>query len=810
MAGGSTTVEVALAYGSVSVQVCTPRILHLRLFGPPEVPGASYVGSREWLGEPPESSITSAERGWEIATPYARLQIEAEPFRLAYASPPDRPLLATREGWAAREEAVDPATGERRARVRLRLARAGQDELHFYGLGQGGGGAQFERLGTSRLLWNSHAGHGPGTDMAVPLLVGIGPRGAFGMFFDSTALACLDVGSGARGFLVYEAETSALDLYLLGGPAPADVLGAYAELTGYPLLPPRWALGYLQSTRHWQSTEEIRRVARTLREKRIPCDALVFLSTYGEAKSWNIGVGHLDFEPELWPNPPGLLHELQEELHYRVVTHEYPVLHPQARQFAEAEARGYLLDAAYSRPDPREPRRPQSFAEGQRYLDFSHPEARRWWWEQHRHLVELGIAGWWLDGGEGPPMATQLHGGPGRLLHNVYDLLRMRAFFEGEARDRPDHRPWMLCRSGGAGMQRYGAASWSGDINNAFATFEAQVPLGLNTAMSGVPYWGTDIGGFFHPLPESGELYARWFQFGALCPLFRSHGWVWREHLPWAHGPEVEAICRRYAELRMQLLPYLYTLAWYAHTRGEPLMRPLVYHYPDDPAVWELGSEYLLGPDLLVAPVTRPGATHWPVYLPAGTWYDFWTHARYEGPAGVSVVTPPEIIPLFVRGGALIPTGLVMQRSDERPLDELTLLVYPPAPSRHAEAELYEDDGVTNRYRQGECCVTPLRCVSERERLQIEVGVASGRYTGRSAQRTILLRVWLPDDPAAVLLARRGAPAAPLARGIGPGPEAETVWWREGAFVWVRLPAIAPEEAVSVVMEGLSLRKSNW
>ena len=183
-------------------------------------------------------------------------------------------------------------------------------------------------------------------------------------------------------------------------------------------------------------------------------------------------------------------------------------------------------------------------------------------------------------------------------------------------------------------MQRYGATCWSGDINNDFPTLEAQVPLGLNTGLSGIPYWGTDIGGFFHPVPETGELYARWFQLGAFSPIFRSHGWVWREHVPWAHGPEVEAICRRYAELRYQLLPYTYTLAWQAYAHGLPLMRPLVLNYPDDPRTWTIGHEFLWGDDLLVAPVTREGATAWPVYLPAGRWHDFWTGARLRRPGG--------------------------------------------------------------------------------------------------------------------------------------------------------------------------------
>jgi alpha-glucosidase (family GH31 glycosyl hydrolase) len=156
-------------------------------------------------------------------------------------------------------------------------------------------------------------------------------------------------------------------------------------------------------------------------------------------------------------------------------------------------------------------------------------------------------------------------------LHNLYDRLRHQAFAEGEATTRPEQRVFLLCRSGAAGMQRFGASTWSGDVNNDFPTLEAQVPLGLNTGLSGVPYWGTDVGGFFHAVPETGELYARWFQFGAFTPIFRSHGWVWREHVPWAHGPEIESICRRYAELRYRLLPYTYTLAWQAHTLGLPL-----------------------------------------------------------------------------------------------------------------------------------------------------------------------------------------------------------------------------------------------
>lgn len=241
-----------------------------------------------------------------------------------------------------------------------------------------------------------------------------------------------------------------------------------------------------------------------------------------------------------------------------MISHEYPVLHANPPLHPDAARNKYLLDSGY--PDRSEGRPPAAnFKEGQRYIDFSRADVRAWWWRQHRDLVALGIEGWWLDGGEGPPVETTLNAGPSAILHNRYDLLRQQAFAEGEAADRPDRRPYLLCRSGGPGMQRFGAMPWSGDINTTFEVMEAQIRIGLNAGMSGVPHWGTDIGGFYRVAPDAGELFARWFQFGAFCSVFRGHGFVWRYHLPWSHGEEIEAICRCYLELRYRLMPYTYT-----------------------------------------------------------------------------------------------------------------------------------------------------------------------------------------------------------------------------------------------------------
>ncbi len=266
------------------------------------------------------------------------------------------------------------------------------------------------------------------------------------------------------------------------------------------------------------------------------------------------------------------------------------------------------------------------------------------YWAAHREVFALGVDGWWPD--EGDPF------GPASRLS------RIRMYWEGPQLDRPGARPYALHRNGYAGMQRYGAFLWSGDVYSTWETLRVHVPIAINTGLTGIPYWGTDTGGFVPTKELTGELYVRWFQFSAFCPLFRSHGRTWKLRLPWGwntgdlapdeirtygdaanpdpaelHNAAVEPICRKYLELRYQLLPYLYSVVHESHATGLPIMRALWLHYPDDPAAVARGDEYLWGRDILVAPVTEKGATSRKVYLPRGTWYDFWTEERIEGGA---------------------------------------------------------------------------------------------------------------------------------------------------------------------------------
>jgi alpha-glucosidase len=782
-----STFEISTRRYSYEVSFCTSRIARVRLLSGDhaEVPGYITRTADSWPGA---DLVTGGSDPLLVDTGSMTVRFVASPPCLEFAGhtggvtlrvplddaeASDAVVDDRSLGTAAQlDEQLQGKKADRRS-VLATLEPAG--EQHFFGLGHGG--KQFDRLGETRHFWNSHLGHGPGSDFGVPLLVS--NRG-YALFFDNASDALLIVGrTDGEPQLAYWGEGGRLDWYYLQGGDLKGVMAEAAELLGRAPLPPRWALGYLQSTRHFDDASEVLQLPRRMREKRIPCDAIIYLSTYGDALGWNRGVGHLEFQPDLFPDPAATLHEIRRQ-GFRAITHEYPVLHEHSPLYAEALHLGYLLSEGYDRVMPAD--RPHAdFHEGQRFIDFSNPAARSWWWAQHRSLAEMGVEGWWLDGGEGPSATATLHEGTGSPVHNLYDRLRFQAFAGGEAADLPDRRPFLLCRSGAAGMQQYAAGCWSGDVNNTFATLEAQVPLGLNTGLSGIPYWGTDIGGFFHPIPESAELYARWFQFGAFCPIFRAHGWVWREHLPWAHGPEVEAICRRYAELRYRLLPYTYTLAWQAHTLGLPLMRPLVLGYPDDPRVWDLGSEYLWGDDLLVAPVTREGATAWPVYLPRGGWYDFWTQQHYAGPAGVTVDAPLDRLPLFVRAGSIVPLAPPAQYDGERPWDEITLLIHPEGRSR---ADIYEDDGHTNAYGQGHFALTPVTCEAQPTRITVCIGEPIGD------------RVMIPPNRTYVLQLMAGRPQRVLFEGTGyldyreSGTEQSSCYWHDDrCFTYVRVEA---------------------
>lgn len=553
-------------------------------------------------------------------------------------------------------------------------------------LGLGQGGPQFDRRGSKELMVSGQGGYELGTHGArVPIQLLVGTAG-WGMYIHQP-LGSFDL-SGDRGrLLATNSETALpLDVFVIGARQPAAILAEYSKITGFAEMPPLWSLGYQQSYRTLGTPEEIMQEAKIFREKRLPCDTMIYLGTGFCPNGWNTDNGEFSWNRRAFPDPQKAVDQLHEE-HFKVVLHV--VL--EGRQLT-----GAVSDPCTAAPLPTG-----------RTPDHHWPPDRQvsCYWPAHKPLADIGIDGWWPDQGDGLDA-------PSRLARN-------RMYFEGQQLYRPNKRVFALHRNAYAGMQRYAAFLWSGDVLSKWETLKTHVPNAINTGLSGIPYWGTDIGGFIPTQEYTGELYARWFQFAAFCPLFRSHGRDWKLHRPWGwntgdagypetssfhpsqaelHNPTIEPVCRKYLELRYRLMPYLYSTVKETCETGLPVIRALWLHYPDDPTAAARGDQYLYGRDILVAPVVEKGATSRTLYLPHGTWFDFWTNAKHNGGQDITRDVNLSIMPLYVKAGAILAMGPLKQYTGEQVEGPITLTVYPGADGNNF---LYEDDGETFDFRNG-------------------------------------------------------------------------------------------------------------
>jgi len=582
-------------------------------------------------------------------------------------------------------------------------------------LGMGEGGPQFDRRGSVDPMRSGQSGYKLATHGGrVPLPWIIGTSG-WAIYFHQP-FGTFDLRGEVGKFQPLSREAALpLDLFFIGSSEPAVIMSEYARLTGHAEMPPMWSLGYQQSHRTLANRDEVLGVAKTFREKKLPCDALIYLGTGFCPSGWNTENGSFVWNSRVFPDPKEIVDELHKE-HFHVVLHAV-----------------ILSDKlAGSVHDPCELGR---FDESQVCC----------YWDAHRKDFAMGVDGWWPDEGDSLDRASR--------------LVRNRMYWEGPQIDRPNERPYALHRNAYAGMQRYASFLWSGDVYSTWETLKTQISIAINTGLSGMPYWGTDIGGFV-PTPEfTAELYLRWFQFAAFCPLFRSHGRAWKLRLPWQwntgdpgppeigsysgaaipdpsrlHDPQVEVICRRYLELRYRMMPYLYSAVRECTISGLPIIRALWLHFADDPKAVACGDEYLWGKNLLVAPVIEKGATSRPLYLPRGDWHDFWTGARIEGSREITRPVDLETMPLFVRAGSILPLGPVKQFTSEKITGPLSVFIYPGA---DASFLLYEDDGITFNYRSGESMEIEMNWTDARKKF--EVRLASGSH-------------WLSPEPRRITL----------------------------------------------------------
>jgi alpha-glucosidase len=389
-----------------------------------------------------------------------------------------------------------------------------------------------------------------------------------------------------------------------------------------------------------------------------------------------------------------------------------------------------------------------------RFPDFLNEAARVWWGDEQKALQDAGVAGFWNDMNEPANFARPdktlapdaLHAtdhGPAKHVdvHNLYGMQMSRASREGALRHRPDERPFVVTRATYAGGQRYSIV-WTGDNSSCWEHLADSIQMFLNLGLSGAAFCGGDVGGFLDNTTP--ELLVRWLQFAAFTPFFRNHsnlGTIAQE--PWAFGKEAEELCRTWIGLRYQFLPYWYALVAEAHRTGTPPMRPLLWHHPNDAVAVACGDQFLLGRNVLVAPVTRQGCAARAVYLPNDVWFDFWTGERHEGGRHVLAPTPIDRIPVFIRAGSLLPLADTRQHLDGPADATITLHVWP---GPRSELAWYEDDGTSRAHERGESMARTLVQTTTGRTLRIEFGAETGAYS--SGVRTWRVVVWGARKPA--------------------------------------------------------------
>lgn len=572
----------------------------------------------------------------------------------------------------------------------------------------------------------------------------------YGVYFDNYSIS--DFVDNAQE-LSYQSLGHCADYYFMYGGNADGVIAQVRDLTGHAPMLPLWTYGFLQSKERYKTQDESLDVLKKYRELQIPIDAVIQDWRYWpEHKNDSVWNSH-SFDAKRFPNPVKWVDEIHR-LHAKLLIVAWPGFAPLSPLYDTLNTKGMLYDF-YTWP-------PKS---GARPYDVFNPEAREIYWKSlNKGLFSyIHNDGWWLDSTEPDHIdrketdydqATYL--GSYRSMKNAYSLMHNTGIATQQKEFSKDKRVVILTRSGFIGQQRLGSNTWSGDVTSTWEMLQKQIPAALNFTMMGIPNWNSDIGGFFARRWNSGggaknpkyqDLYIRWMQFGAFCPMMRSHGtelpreiWNFGERGDWCFDAQEKIINVRYS-----LLPYIYGTSWDVSANDGTFMRALVMDFPKDKRVYNLGSEYMFGRSLLVSPVTEPDVKTWNVYLPEGAdWYDFWTNEKKNGGQNVCRDVPKDILPVYVKSGSILPIGPKVQYSNEKRWDKLELRVYPGA---DVTFTLYEDEFDNYNYEKG--MFTTILMTWDDANGTLKIGQRKGQYKGMIKNRKFT--VVLPNGKSKVV-----------------------------------------------------------
>jgi alpha-glucosidase len=572
-------------------------------------------------------------------------------------------------------------------------------EENFFGLGDKSGNMNLR--GRHFQNWNTDA-YSFGWDQdplyrTIPFYIGVHQSLAYGIFFDNTFRSYFDFGREDASKTSFWADGGELQYYYIHGPHVMDVVKRYQSLTGTHPMPPQWALGYHQCRWSYYPEKKVKEIAEGFRSRNIPCDAIYLDIDYME------GYRCFTWNKKHFPDPKTMIKELSS-IGMKTVVMIDPGIKVDDNYwvFKEGKDNNYFCR-----------RSDDYFMEGHvwpgrcQFPDFTNPKVREWWGGLYKELVDMGVAGVWNDMNEPAVFGSGTfpndvrhhydgHRGSHRKAHNIYGMQMVRSTYDGLKKLMRNRRPFTITRAGYSGMQRYGSV-WTGDN---IASWEHLIMGSIQCqrmSISGVPFCGTDIGGFSGE--PDGELFTRWIQLGTFSPFMRAHSagdTIERE--PWSFGEPFESINRKFIELRYKLLPYMYSVFWEHHRYGFPILRPMIMLEQEQISNHYRQDEFTFGDKILICPVLEQGAVSRRVYLPKGAWYNYWSQEVLQGGSEHLISAPLDEMPIFVRAGSIIPEYPVMQYVGEKKIEEVILNVY--YTDGEVNSFLYEDHGDTFAYEQ--------------------------------------------------------------------------------------------------------------
>src|ERR1043166_7750421 len=718
----------------VQLTILAPDLIRVRAAFGNQIPTKDHswaIAKNEWIT--PRWSLSETPDVVTITTDELQVVVHRSPLLIDFLDARTHRLINADErpmAYDARGQLekmfFDPKAGNFIA-VSKKL---GFDE-HFYGLGEKA--ARLDKRRSSFVNWNSDTpGYTEGKDPiyhTIPFYLGLQKNIAYGIFFDNSYKSYFDFGHSSQQRVWFGAEGGELNYYFFYGPSIKKILARYADLTGHMPMPPLWALGNQQSRWSYYPESMVEEVVRQYRERDLPLDVIHLDIDYMR------GYRVFTFDADRFSNPKDLTDRLGRD-GVKVVT----IVDPGVKKDSENY---YVFKQGvennfFQRRSNGDLFVPRVWPGDSAFVDYTLPEARKWWGDLHRFYLDSGISGIWNDMNEPSDFIDQTgknqmdvvsYDEGDKTTHaknrNTFALLMARATSEGLERLKPDRRPYVITRAAYAGIQRY-STMWTGDTNSTWESLALNIPMFATLGLSGEPFVGSDIGGFIGR--ANGELVVRSYQVGFLAPFCRNHKTIdGYDQEPWRFGKYYEDIIRKYLKLRYRLLPFLYTTLEEAHRTGTPVFRPLMLNYQNDPSTYNLDDQFIVGDDLLVAPILKPDVTKRLVYLPAGTWYDYWTNKQYAGATMITVDAPLDVVPLFVRGGAMIPVWPALNYVGEKPIDTVTFNIYPDD-AGSASAALYEDDGLSPAYKTGAFRRTKFIARRGPNGFVVSVGVPEGTY----------------------------------------------------------------------------------